>query len=174
MLPSPSSMLKLPSICSRLLKIPSQTYPVSRVSGIPYKLSSSRNHLPSKRGEEYQKRMNYNGSGSINKKAKYRHSSLSTIVTSRLGWAKPCSCSYWCSRHLRFYDSGRLGRVEIVTLGVSARAKEGSPVPAPFGSPHFLLSSGSFNMALSLTKTFARRKKTPSLQATSRQVQNTA
>ena len=102
-----------------------RSYPVSRVSGIPYKLSSSRNHLPSKRGEEYQKRMNYNGSGSINKKAKYRHSSLSTIVTSRLGWAKPCSCSYWCSRHLRFYDSGRLGRVEIVTLTVGARAKEG-------------------------------------------------
>ena len=32
-------------------------------------------------------------------------------------WAKPCSCSLCCcSRHLWFYDSGRLGRVEIVTL----------------------------------------------------------
>ena len=41
------------------------------------------------------------------------------------GWAKPCSCSYCCSRHLWFYDSGRLGRVEIVTLTVGARAKEG-------------------------------------------------
>ena len=39
------------------------------------------------------------------------------------GWAKPCSCSwYCCSRHLWFYDSGRLGRVEIVTLTVGARA----------------------------------------------------
>ena len=42
------------------------------------------------------------------------------------GWAKPCSCSwYFCSRHLWFYDSGRLGRVQIVTLTVGARAKEG-------------------------------------------------
>ena len=32
---------------------------------------------------------------------------------------------YCCSRHLWFYDSGRLGRVEIVTLTVGARAKEG-------------------------------------------------
>ena len=62
----------------------------------------------------------------------------------------------------------------MVALRVGARAKEGSPVPAPFDSPHFLLSSGGFNMALSLTKTFVRRKKTPALQATSRQAQNTA
>ena len=44
------------------------------------------------------------------------------------GWAKPCSClcSWYCfSRHLWFYDSGRLGRLEIVTLTVGARAKEG-------------------------------------------------
>ena len=58
-------------------------------------------------------------------------------------------------------------RVEIVTLTVGARAKEGKgggggekkntafsllsprPLPAPFDSPHFLLSSGSFNVALS-------------------------
>ena len=86
-----------------------------------------------------------------------------------LGWAKPCSCSWYCfSRHLWFYDSGRLGRVEIVTLTVGARLKvrgrkkergEGEgrkilfslspPLPAPFDSPHLLLSSGSFNMALS-------------------------
>ena len=29
-----------------------------------------------------------------------------------------------CSRHLWFYDSGRLGRVQIVTLTVGVRAKE--------------------------------------------------
>ena len=79
------------------------------------------------------------------------------------GWAKPCSCSLrCCSRHLSFYDSGRLGRVEIVTLAVGAREKGErgrgekkylsslpAPLPAPFDSPHFLLSSGSFNMTLS-------------------------
>ena len=31
----------------------------------------------------------------------------------------------YCSRHLWFCDSGRLGRVEIVTLTVGVRAKEG-------------------------------------------------
>ena len=46
-------------------------------------------------------------------------------VQAYFGWAKPCLCSYCCSRHLWFYDSGRLGRVEIVTLTVGARAKEG-------------------------------------------------
>ena len=35
-----------------------------------------------------------------------------------------CLCSYCCNRHL-CYDGGRLGRVKIVTLRVSARAKEG-------------------------------------------------
>ena len=56
-------------------------------------------------------------------------------------------------------------RVEIITLTVGARAKEGKGgggeknaafsllslrlLPAPFDSPHLLLSSGSFNMALS-------------------------
>ena len=52
----------------------------------------------------------------------------------------PCSCSYCCSRHLWFYDSGRLGRVEIVTLRVGVRAKEGKEVflfslPTPFPLP---------------------------------------
>ena len=42
------------------------------------------------------------------------------------GWAKTFSCSqYCCSRHLWFCDIRRLGRVEIVTLTVGARAKEG-------------------------------------------------
>ena len=41
------------------------------------------------------------------------------------GWAKAaCLCSYCCNRHL-YYDGGRLGRVNIVTLRVGARAKEG-------------------------------------------------
>ena len=55
------------------------------------------------------------------------------------GWAKPCSCSHCCSRHLWSHDSLRLGRVEvIVTLRVGARAKEGKggflfslPTPSP-------------------------------------------
>ena len=42
-------------------------------------------------------------------------------------------------RHLWFYDSGRLRRVEIVTLTVGA----------PFDSSHLLLSWVSFNMSLS-------------------------
>ena len=88
-----------------------------------------------------------------------------------------------------------MGRVEIVTLRVGARAKEGMggggggekrgeekrekkkektrrgvsllsplPLPAPFDSRHFLLSSVStwrFHEEL----TFARPKKTPALQA---------
>ena len=75
-----------------------------------------------------------------------------------------------------------MGRVEIVTLRAGARAKGGKggreakerknvrrflfSLPAPFDSPHFLLSSGSFNMALSRAKLLARLKKTPALQAT--------
>ena len=34
-------------------------------------------------------------------------------------------CLYCCSCHLRFYDRGRLGRVEIATLRVGAKEKEG-------------------------------------------------
>ena len=45
-----------------------------------------------------------------------------------------------------------MGRVEIVTLST------------PFDSPHFFLSSGSFNMVLLWA--IARQKKTPALQAT--------
>ena len=54
-----------------------------------------------------------------------------------------------------------MGRVEIVTLTVGARAKEGKgggggggggekkkTLPAPLDPPHLLLSSESFNMAL--------------------------
>ena len=76
------------------------------------------------------------------------------------GWAKPCSCWHCCSRHLWFYDSGRSRRVEIVTLRVGAKAKEGKGGLAPF-PPLF-----GFNMALSRAKTFACPKKTPAMQAT--------
>ena len=81
------------------------------------------------------------------------------------------------------FDRGRLGRVEIVTLGVGARAKEGKgegggekkntpfsllsprPLPAPFDSPYFLISSGvSIWRFHDQIKTFARPKKTPELQ----------
>ena len=87
------------------------------------------------------------------------------------GWAKACSCSYCCSRHFWFYDRGRLGRVEILTLKnpqvplwVPLVRREGarphhrslwlSPFPPLFGST-----------ALLRAKTFARPKKTPVLQA---------
>ena len=43
-----------------------------------------------------------------------------------LGGRNLTSCSYCCSHCLWFYDRGRLGRVEIVALRVSARAKEGN------------------------------------------------
>ena len=49
-------------------------------------------------------------------------------VQAYFGWAKPCSCSHCCSRHLWFYDSGRLVR----------RRKKESGDP-----PLFLLSSVS-------------------------------
>ena len=48
------------------------------------------------------------------------------------GWAKPCSCSYCCSRHLSFYDSD---------------------------SPHFLLSSVSTWRFLEEKHLRARRKR---------------
>ena len=70
-------------------------------------------------------------------------------VQAYFGWAKPCSCSYCCSRHLWFYDSG----------SVRGRKKKMGD------SPHFLFSSKSFNMALSRAKTFARPQKTPVLHA---------
>ena len=37
------------------------------------------------------------------------------------GGRNSCLCSYCCSRHLWFYDSGRSGRVEIVTLRVGEK-----------------------------------------------------
>ena len=47
-------------------------------------------------------------------------------VQAYYGLAKiACLCSYCCYRHLWFYDSGRLWRVEIVTLRVGATVKEG-------------------------------------------------
>ena len=78
-----------------------------------------------------------------------------------------CPCVFWVgeslligslrwSHHRWFYDRGRLGRVEIVTLSVGVRAKKGEGFPPLFGS---------FNMALSRLKPFARLMKTPALQA---------
>ena len=53
------------------------------------------------------------------------------------------------------------GRKNTLLLSLPA---DSPPLPTPFDLPHFLLSSGSFNMALSRAKTFARPKKTPALQ----------
>ena len=81
-----------------------------------------------------------------------------------------CLCSYCCNRDL-CYGGGRLGRVKIVALGVGTRAKEGKnggggekKYPAPFDSPHFLPSFRVSTCAFA-SKTFARPKKTPALQA---------
>ena len=65
-----------------------------------------------------------------------------------------CLCSYCCNLHVWFYDRVRLGRLEIATLRVDARAKEGkgegegkdylssAPSRAAQDSPYFLLSFG--------------------------------
>ena len=65
-----------------------------------------------------------------------------------------CLCLYCCNLHVWFYDRVRLGRLEIATLGVDARAKEGkgegegkgylssAPSRAAQDSPYFLLSFG--------------------------------
>ena len=39
-----------------------------------------------------------------------------------------------CTRHPLFYDGGRLGRVEIVTLTVGARAKYGNTRNTKYGN----------------------------------------
>ena len=69
-----------------------------------------------------------------------------------------CLCSYCCNRRL-CYDGGRLGRVKIVTLRVGAGAKEGEG--EGIFLPSFRVSTCAF-----ASKTFARPKKTPALQAT--------
>ena len=96
-------------------------------------------------------------------------------------WVNECLfiVSLRWSRHLWFYDRGRLGesRNMIVTLRVGVRAKKGegggeerknisllSPRPFPWLAPLPPLF-GSFNMALSRLKPFARTMNTPALQA---------
>ena len=72
-------------------------------------------------------------------------------VQAYFGWAKRCLC---CSRHLWFYNSGRLGRVEIVTLKVGARALPPRSLwPAPF-PPLF----GKFQHGAFASKLHAQRK----------------
>ena len=98
------------------------------------------------------------------------------------GWAKVCSCSY-CYDVATIFDFmtdwGRLGRVEIVTLRVGARAKkkeseEGErrktyslspPPPRSLWLAPLPSLFGSFNMALYRAKTFARLMKTPAVAA---------
>ena len=76
-------------------------------------------------------------------------------VQAYFGRAKAaCLCSYCCNRHLWFYDGGRLGRVNIVTLRVGANLK------------HFHLSSGVSTWRFHEQKhCMARPKETPALQA---------
>ena len=93
-----------------------------------------------------------------------------------------CGASLQCRRILGGQNLVRVRIVVAPILRAGARAKGGKggrgakerknvrrflfSLPAPFDSPHFLLSSGSFNMALSRAKLLARPKKTPALQAT--------
>ena len=79
---------------------------------------------------------------------------------------------YCCGPHFWFYDRGRLGRVEIVTLRVGARAPlkstplKASPPPSPLPLTRPISSSlREFQHGASRTKTFAHPKKTPALQA---------
>ena len=67
-----------------------------------------------------------------------------------------------CSHHLWFLMTVKERRKNSLLFSPPPIPR---PLPAPFDSPDFLLSSGSFNMALSRAKTFARPKKTPALQA---------
>ena len=68
-----------------------------------------------------------------------------------------CLCWYCCNR-LLCYDGGRLGRVKIVTLRIDARAKEGKRGGG---------GGGKVSTCAFASKTFARLKKTPALQASS-------
>ena len=93
-----------------------------------------------------------------------------------------CGASLQCRRILGRQNLVRVRIVvaPILRAGARAKGRKGGrgakerknvrrflfPLPAPFDSPHFLLSSGSFNMALSRAKLLARPKKTPALQAT--------
>ena len=87
-----------------------------------------------------------------------------------------------CSRHLWFYDSGRLGRVEIVTLTVGAKVKEGKgggegrkntafslPSPRPLPLPLTCLISPSLCEVSTwhFREQIACSKETPALQAMS-------
>ena len=108
----------------------------------------------------------------------YDNDPLLLACSAGVFWAgESCLC---CNRH-RCYDTGRLGRVKIVTLRVGARAKEGKrggegekkifsslflpPTPLLLTRPHFLPSFRISTCAFA-SKTFARLKKTRALQAT--------
>ena len=80
------------------------------------------------------------------------------------------------SRHLWVYDSGRLGRVEIITLTEGARAKEGKggrggekifslPAPSPLPLTRPISSSLREVSTWRFREQIARSKKTPALQA---------
>ena len=63
--------------------------------------------------------------------------------------------SYCCNRHLWCYDGGRLGRVKTVTLNLTPLL-----LTRPIFSSILEFHHGAF-----VSKTFARPKKTPALQA---------
>ena len=90
-----------------------------------------------------------------------------------------CSAGvFWVGETLFvFVDSGRLGRVEIVTLTVGARAKEGKgggggekkilslPAPSPLPLTRPISSSLREVSTWRFREQIARSKKTPALQA---------
>ena len=79
-----------------------------------------------------------------------RHSKLACSAGVFWTAKTACSCSCCCSRYLWFYDSGRLGRVEVATL----REPLGWVLTRPF-PPLF----SSLKRVLSRTKTSARPRK---------------
>ena len=89
-----------------------------------------------------------------------RHSKLA--CSAGVFWAAKtaCSCSCCCSRYLWFYDSGRLGRVEIATL----REPLGWVLTRPISSSLLEFQTGAF----ASKNIRAPAKKTPALQSYSK------
>ena len=88
----------------------------------------------------------------IRKRAPNEFWNFLTAVIAVFWFLLACSAGlFWVGETLFvLVDSGGLGRVEIVTLKpLRFSLLSPRPLPAPFDSPHFLLSSGSFNMAFS-------------------------
>ena len=89
-----------------------------------------------------------------------RHSKLACSAGVFWTAKTACSCSCCCSRYLWFYDSGRLGRVEVATL----REPLGWVLTRPISSSLFESQTGAF----ANKNIRAPAKRTPVLQAYSK------